>query len=90
MNRVDLGYQARWETLKVIIGESREKTDEKSELREAFNVVLQAMKMLEQAEKPCLSRPIVPYPSPMSGDPRAVFDPLTGNLELPGKKKELP
>ena len=90
MNRVDLGWQARWETLKLIIREGLEKSDEKSDLREAFDTVLQAMSMLEKAERPCLSRPIVPYRSPVTGEQRAIFNPLSVNPEFPDKKKELP
>lgn len=89
MNRIDLGWQARWETLKLLTKEAHAKCGKDSDIREAFETLLSTMDMLEKAEKPCLSRAVVPYPSPGTGEQRAVFDPLSVNPELPDKKKEI-
>ena len=82
MNRIDLGYQARWEMLKVLTKQALVKCGD-SDMREAFETFLTMMDMLEKTEKPCLSRAIETHISPLTGEPRDVFEPL------PDPKKEL-
>lgn len=61
MRRIDLGWQARWEMLKVLLsGQAR------------YQDVLVAMARLEKTGKPCLSRAIKEYRSPLTGEFRQV------------------
>lgn len=80
MNRIDLGYQARWEMLKVFL----KRADLGGGVVSTFsNEILRYMGDLENADRPCLSRACEDFRSPATGDQRAVFNPIPIRKELP-------
>lgn len=81
MKCVDLKWKARWEMLKV--GVKRQHSEHPH-----FDTIYRAMLELEKADRPCLSRDIKRYTSPMTGTERDVWVIVDGEPEPVPKEIE--
>ncbi len=75
MNRVDIGWQARWEMLKIRIAELRKEAVRRGK-GYLYEEIHDIMADLEKVHEPILARPIEEYRSPMDGQRRSVFEPI--------------
>lgn len=89
MRRIDLGWQARWESLKLLLKELAGESNGDPSKQSCYKDILKAMARLENLEKLCLSRPIMKYRSPATGVEREVWRVVDGEMEpVPGEIEE--